>query len=199
MVKITTKQQFEVLIARMEANPNVARGVRLFGQTKATTDEVWKAIAEDLNSYGPPTRTPDEWQRVWVHFKAKLKKKMAQNKRNHNITGGGPSQEVSLSALEQAAADVLQFDLSVNPEGALFGVIADTLDVEELLEIEPNTDKEQEKVVKEVKMGNECLNPRKRLRTEDKKVGILQEQTATQSELSSAIKKLKKISINKMK
>lgn len=105
MVNITTKQQFDILIEEMQANPNVARGVRLFGETKATTDEVWKSIAMKLNSYGPPTRTPDEWQRVWVHFKAKLKKKIAQNKRNINVTGGGPSQEVSLSPLEQTAAN----------------------------------------------------------------------------------------------
>ena len=72
MVNITIKEQFEVLIARMEAHPNVARGVRTFGQTKATIDNVWKAISEDLNCYGPPKRIPNEWQKVaniffWVH------------------------------------------------------------------------------------------------------------------------------------
>lgn len=74
MVKITTRQQFEILIQQMEENPNIARGVRAFGETKANTEQVWNEIAEKLNSHGPPTRTKDEWQKVWIHFKAKLKK-----------------------------------------------------------------------------------------------------------------------------
>ncbi|XP_017474316.1 PREDICTED: uncharacterized protein LOC108364943 [Rhagoletis zephyria] len=118
MVKITTRQQFEILVQQMEQNPSIARGVRAFGETKANTEHVWKEISSKLNSYGPPTRTSEKCQRVWIHFKAKLRKKMAHNRRN--ITGGGPSAEISLSALEQAAADFLQMGTSVDPPGRTF-------------------------------------------------------------------------------
>lgn len=187
MVKITTKQQFEMLIAQMEANPNLARGIRLFGETKSTTEELWKGIAEQLNSYGPPTRTPDEWQRVWIHFKAKLKKKMAENKRNLYATGGGPSQQVPLSPLEQTAADIINIDLVVNPEGNLFGV-AETVDVEEV-----EKDIEYvEKLDKTKEVPKVWSTPKKRMRTEDKKLEILEEQTAGQTELINRIKKIEK-------
>ncbi|XP_073844038.1 uncharacterized protein [Musca autumnalis] len=106
MVKIATRQQFEMLVEKMEAHPNVARGVRLFGETKATFDEVWKDVAEQINSCGPPTCTSDDWHR----------------KKNITATGRGPSQEISLSSMEQAVADLLQINMVSNPAGALYGI-----------------------------------------------------------------------------
>ncbi|XP_073838588.1 uncharacterized protein isoform X2 [Musca autumnalis] len=88
---------------------------------KATFDEVWKDVPEQLNSCSPPTRTPDEWHRVWTHFKSKRKKIITQNK-NITATGGGPSQETSLSSMEQAVVDLLQINMVSSPAGAIYGI-----------------------------------------------------------------------------
>ncbi|XP_073821381.1 uncharacterized protein [Musca autumnalis] len=194
MVKITTRLQFEMLVQKMEAHPNVARGVRLFGETKATFDEVWKDVAEQLNSCGPPTRTPDEWHRVWTHFKSKLKKKMSQNKKNITATGGGPSQEISLSSMEQAVADLLQINMVSNPAGAMYG-IEETWD-DNNSEIGQSAKVENERPQSEVEIGNVFSTRRKRNKPQDQKIHILKEQTATQNELLKSLTSLES-AINK--
>ncbi|XP_036327992.1 uncharacterized protein LOC118740527 isoform X5 [Rhagoletis pomonella] len=86
IIKITNKQQFDLLVALMEQNLDIARGKRPYGSSRQDVKETWEQFAVELNNLGPPTRTGPEWQRVWIHHKAKLKRKLA--------TGGGPSQEV---------------------------------------------------------------------------------------------------------
>ncbi|XP_058977683.1 uncharacterized protein LOC131802162 [Musca domestica] len=172
----------------MGANPNLARGIRVFGETKATANEAWEKISDNLNSHGPPTRAPEEWQRVWIQFKAKLKKKMSQNKRNLNATGGGPSQEVRLSPLCSTAADLLQINLVTDPAGAIYGIM-ETWD-EDGIEIVSNVKVEQEEAA--TQMENVRPTPRRTVRREYSKISILREQTSTQNELLLTIAKLEK-------
>ncbi|XP_017493725.1 PREDICTED: uncharacterized protein LOC108381829 isoform X2 [Rhagoletis zephyria] len=109
-VKITNSKQFERLVHLMQSNPGIARGTRTFGQNKIQNDEQWDAFATEINSFGPPNRSRKEWQRVWINYKAKTKKKISANNRNIRTTGGGPSEEQTLSALEQVVADILHTD-----------------------------------------------------------------------------------------
>ncbi|KNC32770.1 hypothetical protein FF38_10751 [Lucilia cuprina] len=191
MVKITTKHQFDLLVQQMELYPRIARGVRGFGDTKATVDETWKEISEKLNSCGPPMRTPEEWQRVWIHFKAKLKKKMANNHRNIYTTGGGPLEEISLSQIEQAAAKLVRTDISVNPQGNTCGVlqseVVDKLPTSVQQEFDDLTKSREEK-----RPQAECKQqpPKKRARIEDKRFNLQQKQTDTQTEILGSLKKI---------
>ncbi|XP_073826020.1 uncharacterized protein [Musca autumnalis] len=234
MVKITTRQQFEMLFEKMQEHPNLARGVRAIGETKATFNEVWKDIAKQLNSCGPPTRTPREWHRVWTHFKSKLKKKLTtykmislspmeksivdllqfnevskptgaiyeivetwddnssenehsqnrveiddnvdQNKKNITTTGGGrPSQGISLSSS-------MQFNAVSNPAGAFFEIV-ETWD-------DSNSEIGQAQNQEEIDDNVRSTTQRKSNKTEDPKMRILEEQTATQSQLLKSINSL---------
>lgn len=193
MVKITTRKQFEILIREMENNPQIARGVRSFGETKANTEAIWKRITEKLNRVGPPLRTPEEWQRVWVHFKAKLKKKMFHNKTNLTTTGGGPSEEVSLSPIQQAAVELLQLEMAANPQENLNSNLAEGLEQQETelqnvceWQQEPE-ELEQQNEQEDVKDFQQTIN-----NLEDIKYSIPQEQTETQSEGVATLKNIEK-------
>lgn len=98
LLKVTNRKQFERLVHLMQKNPQIARGARTYGQSKQQVEEQWKKIADELNSFGPPRRTGKEWQRVWINYKAKTKKKMSDEH----------FQPYPLTALEQTVADLLQ-------------------------------------------------------------------------------------------
>lgn len=106
ILKITNRKQFERLVHLMQKNPQIGRGTRTFGQNKQQVEEQWNSFANELNSFGPPRRTSKEWQRVWINYKAKTKKKIIE--------------EYSLSPLEQTVADLLHTELDVNPPGDSF-------------------------------------------------------------------------------
>ncbi|XP_049314888.1 uncharacterized protein LOC125778972 [Bactrocera dorsalis] len=120
--KVTTKKQFEKLVELMEKFPEVGRGKPQFGNSKLKIKELWESVALQLNCLGPPSRTAYEWGRVWIHYKASLKKKLANNRNNYLATGGGPSQEQSLSPMEESVAQLIQLREAVAPSGSAFGV-----------------------------------------------------------------------------
>ncbi|XP_017478076.1 PREDICTED: uncharacterized protein LOC108367887 isoform X1 [Rhagoletis zephyria] len=62
--KRTTTQQFQKLVAIMENNPDVARGMGSFGSTKKSRAELWEKFATELNAIGPPMRNGREWNKV---------------------------------------------------------------------------------------------------------------------------------------
>ncbi|XP_017478077.1 PREDICTED: uncharacterized protein LOC108367887 isoform X2 [Rhagoletis zephyria] len=80
--KRTTTQQFQKLVAIMENNPDVARGMGSFGSTKKSRAELWEKFATELNAIGPPMRNGREWNKVWLDYKLKLKKKCDKPTRN---------------------------------------------------------------------------------------------------------------------
>ncbi|XP_067648328.1 uncharacterized protein [Eurosta solidaginis] len=119
--KISTKDQIERLIELMERRPEFGRGKPQFGCSQNRVKEIWEEFALELNSFGPPTRTASEWTRVWVHYKANLKRKLSNNRNNLVATGGGPSQEKSLSPLEESVAQLIYIRSQVTPSGRAFG------------------------------------------------------------------------------
>ncbi|XP_017486241.1 PREDICTED: uncharacterized protein LOC108374742, partial [Rhagoletis zephyria] len=165
--------------------------------TKANTEHVWKEISSKLNCYGPPTRTSVEWQRVWIHFKAKLKKKMPHNRRNISITGGGPSDEISLSALKQAAADFMQMAISVDPPGPTFGAILpqqpqDTENIAYIEEINTILEVETEQPQQETVTPLVAVQLPRRKRAQDIRLDLLQQQTGTQGEVVNKLDKIER-------
>ncbi|XP_037812903.1 uncharacterized protein LOC119604402 [Lucilia sericata] len=104
--RVTTKQQFDKLVELMEKHPETGRGKPQFGCSKNKTKELWEEFSVELNNLGPPSRTAQEWGRVWIHYKANLKRKLTNNRSNLLPTGGGHSQEVSLNPLEETEKGV---------------------------------------------------------------------------------------------
>ncbi|XP_039969653.1 uncharacterized protein LOC126765038 [Bactrocera neohumeralis] len=120
-IKRTTQKQFEVLVKLMEGNPELARGMAPFGSTKKNGMELWEAIASELHNIGPPIRSGSEWNKVCLDYKLKLKRKIADNRKEIAATGGGPYNQRSLTPLEQAVDELLSLQQAVNPSGAAFG------------------------------------------------------------------------------
>uniref|UniRef100_A0A0K8V970 Regulatory protein zeste n=1 Tax=Bactrocera latifrons TaxID=174628 RepID=A0A0K8V970_BACLA len=110
LLKITNGKQFERLVHLMQKNPQIARGARTYGQSKQQVEEQWNKIADELNNFGPPCRTGKEWQRVWINYKAKTKKKMSDEH----------FQPYPLTKLEQTVAALLQAEF-----GDSFGAVSD--------------------------------------------------------------------------
>ncbi|XP_049309896.1 uncharacterized protein LOC125777866 [Bactrocera dorsalis] len=81
--------------------------------------ELWEGIASALNNIGPPIRSGSEWNKL--DYKLKLKRKIADNRKEIAATGGGPYNQRSLTPLEQAVDELLSLQQAVNPSGAAFG------------------------------------------------------------------------------
>ncbi|XP_011208926.2 uncharacterized protein LOC105230053 [Bactrocera dorsalis] len=112
LLKITNGKQFERLVHLMQKNPQIARGARTYGQSKQQVEEQWNKIADELNNFGPPRRTGKEWQRVWINYKAKTKRKISDEH----------FQPYPLTKLEQTVAGLLQAEF-----GDSFGAVSDEL------------------------------------------------------------------------
>ncbi|XP_073830328.1 uncharacterized protein [Musca autumnalis] len=111
--KVTTRKQFDKMVELLQENPNLARGYSS-GLQKTNIKEEWNKISTKLNALGPPVRTGEGWMKVWADFKFKLRKKLVTNKAESRATGGGPFQQCTLSATEEAASSLLQLDTIIN-------------------------------------------------------------------------------------
>ncbi|XP_055918680.1 uncharacterized protein LOC129950788 [Eupeodes corollae] len=120
-LKLTNQNQFETLVELMGRNVELARGF-LKGIQKTDVKKEWAAIAEQLNSKGPPVRDGDGWQKVWADMKHNVKKKMIHNAKELNSTGGGPNKLKILSPLEEQVSNLLHIGKVVNPSGNAIGI-----------------------------------------------------------------------------
>ncbi|XP_017468542.1 PREDICTED: uncharacterized protein LOC108360661 isoform X1 [Rhagoletis zephyria] len=121
-LKKTTTTQFEVLVKEMERNPDLARGVAVFGSDRGRVEERWEEIMRKINSHGPPTRTAVEWKKIWADLKSRTKKKIAENTRSLTATGGGPFRHSPLSEMEQTIDSLVFISRSAAPSGRVFGI-----------------------------------------------------------------------------
>ncbi|XP_035788004.1 uncharacterized protein LOC118464646 [Anopheles albimanus] len=121
-MKKTVPKQFEKLVELMKANQNFAKGFHGFGESKSNVKVKWEEFAEELNALGPPMRTGSEWQRVWLDMKMKVKKIVAENKRQLQATGGGPYSVKTLTPLQQDIDQLLNISGSVYVTGQSFGI-----------------------------------------------------------------------------
>ncbi|XP_017483899.1 PREDICTED: uncharacterized protein LOC108372678 [Rhagoletis zephyria] len=119
-LKISNKQQIDSLVDLVEKHPDIGRGKGQYGSSRQETKDTWVQFAVELNSLGPPSRTGPEWQRVSIHYKANLKRKLAKNKENFLAT-----QEANLTASEERVCELTQVNLSINPPGRAFGLAVD--------------------------------------------------------------------------
>ncbi|XP_055623262.1 uncharacterized protein LOC129766699 [Toxorhynchites rutilus septentrionalis] len=130
-MRVTNCKQFELMVARMEAHPAVAKGLKFCEASRITREsylEIWNDLTTGLNSLGPPTRSVHEWQKVWTDFKLKVKRKLAHNKRETEATGGGPNQFINLSSTEEAVVNLLSLDCAVYQSG-LSSLMSSSLEI----------------------------------------------------------------------
>ncbi|XP_041865281.1 myb-related transcription factor, partner of profilin-like [Melanotaenia boesemani] len=90
----------EVEILVEEANKNLAE---LEGKNLNITRRaaIWEDICKKVNAVGQTKRTADEVKRRWHDLRRRTKGKIAHNKRSANKTGGGPSEEIPLTNVEE--------------------------------------------------------------------------------------------------
>uniref|UniRef100_A0A182MHG5 Regulatory protein zeste n=1 Tax=Anopheles culicifacies TaxID=139723 RepID=A0A182MHG5_9DIPT len=105
----------------MEQRSDIAKGF-----VKGNQKIFWQNLSVDLNTAGPPTKNAEEWNTVWKNLKYGTKKKWSRNKTNLTSTGGGPSTEVPLTALEERVATLLCFkNVDEGHGGNVYGFVED--------------------------------------------------------------------------
>ncbi|XP_055920026.1 uncharacterized protein LOC129951743 [Eupeodes corollae] len=100
MSKSINSKQSDMLLNKMQENPEIARG--FVKESKDKINAFWKRITLELNSAGPPIKTEFEWKKVWNDQKRYVRKKAATNKMYERGTGGGPNRTQKFSPGEEA-------------------------------------------------------------------------------------------------
>ncbi|XP_055904992.1 uncharacterized protein LOC129940627 [Eupeodes corollae] len=109
---ITNKTQYQRLLDLLQENPEIAQGY-----TKATKEEVaafWDTVKEELNSLGPPLKDASSWRKVWLDWKAYIKRKLVENKKEIKATGGGMNRTHSFSDLEEIVIKLTGLETSTS-------------------------------------------------------------------------------------
>ncbi|XP_059221587.1 spore coat protein SP96-like [Stomoxys calcitrans] len=121
IVKKSTPQQLQELVKAMMEDSDLAKGIPVFGGSKYAVDEKWKTITTKLNMHGPPMRTTAEWRKTWADLKSRTKKKLMDNKKSLEATGGGEYAFCALTELEEMVDRAISATRSAVPTGAKYG------------------------------------------------------------------------------
>ena len=54
------------MVVLMERNPGIAKGFHFFNEGKDIWKSKWMEFSHKLNSFGPPIRNGDGWQKVCI-------------------------------------------------------------------------------------------------------------------------------------
>ncbi|XP_067625835.1 uncharacterized protein [Eurosta solidaginis] len=93
-------KQEQIILSFMQAEEDIARGY-----TKGDRVEIeqkWADLAKSLNAVGPPCKDLAGWKKSWIDWKGGIKKKLSDNRREVNATGGGPYFQQPISPSEEA-------------------------------------------------------------------------------------------------
>ncbi|XP_053968642.1 uncharacterized protein LOC128870068 [Anastrepha ludens] len=82
---VTTRQQYASLLELIKEKAEIAQGFSKY--SKEEVAEFWQNVAKQLNSIGPPTKDVSSWKKVWLDWKAYIKRKLSENKREQTICG----------------------------------------------------------------------------------------------------------------
>ncbi|XP_050339699.1 uncharacterized protein LOC126766038 [Bactrocera neohumeralis] len=109
---IATKQQYALMVELLQQKPEMAQGF-----TKCPKEEVasfWNNMAQELNSFGPPIKDIFSWKKVWLDWKAYLKRKLLENKKEQSATGSGRNRQHHFSELEEAVITLTALETSTS-------------------------------------------------------------------------------------
>ncbi|XP_067613957.1 uncharacterized protein [Eurosta solidaginis] len=112
MGKKRNPKQEEILLSFMQGNEAIAKGF-----TKGDRVDVeakWGELTKSLNAVGPPCKDLAGWKKSWVDWKSTIKKKLSDNRREVNSSGGGPYSQQPISPTEEAIAVLCSLYKSVN-------------------------------------------------------------------------------------
>ncbi|KAG8230329.1 hypothetical protein J437_LFUL000600, partial [Ladona fulva] len=104
-----TNEQLEIMLKYMEDHRDFAHS-RLGGPSgRVITLRMWEELALSLNASGcGPSKPALKWQKTWVDWKSKTKKKCLKIRHDQGRTGGGPPTQVGLSPLEERLISFLE-------------------------------------------------------------------------------------------
>ncbi|XP_018804407.1 PREDICTED: uncharacterized protein LOC108978529 [Bactrocera latifrons] len=109
---ITTKQQYALMVELLQQKPEMAQGF-----TKYPKEEVaafWNNKAQELNSLGLPIKDISSWKKVWLDWKAYIKRKLVENKKQQSATGGGRNRQHHFNELEEAVIILTALETSTS-------------------------------------------------------------------------------------
>ncbi|XP_039969755.1 uncharacterized protein LOC120781586 [Bactrocera tryoni] len=71
-------------------------------------------MAQELNSVGPPIKDISSWKKVWLDWKAYIKRKLVENKKEQSATGGGRNRKHHFNELEEAVITLTALQTSTS-------------------------------------------------------------------------------------
>ncbi|XP_067614460.1 uncharacterized protein [Eurosta solidaginis] len=107
-----TRQQYADLLELLQEKPSMAHGFSKCSEEEAS--EFWKKVAEELNSMGQPQKDITSWKKVWLDWKAYIKRKLAENKKEQTATGGGRNRQHHFNEMEEAVVRLTALETSTN-------------------------------------------------------------------------------------
>ncbi|XP_017471800.1 PREDICTED: uncharacterized protein LOC108363066 [Rhagoletis zephyria] len=96
----------------MQQSPEIAQGFSKI--SKEEVMEFWENVAKELNSLGPPTKDVSSWKKVWLDWKAYIKRKLADNKREQLAAGGGRNRQHSFNEMEEEVIQLTALEASTH-------------------------------------------------------------------------------------
>ncbi|GLV38152.1 uncharacterized protein CBL_10119 [Carabus blaptoides fortunei] len=116
--KVTSDQK-GILAEFMMDHIDFARNKLVGPEGKNTSNNLWLVLSQQLNAAGPE-KNITKWQRVWVDFKMKVKKKASAIYSSQRKTGGGTEEDLKLTEVEEKVLHIISntavFGIS-NPSG----------------------------------------------------------------------------------
>ncbi|XP_036320357.1 uncharacterized protein LOC118734778 [Rhagoletis pomonella] len=76
--------------------------------------EFWQSVAKELNSLGPPTKDVSSWKKLWLDWKAYIKRKLSENKKEQAATGGGRNRQHHFNELEEEVIKMTALETSTH-------------------------------------------------------------------------------------
>ncbi|XP_054746039.1 uncharacterized protein LOC129250444 [Anastrepha obliqua] len=109
---VTTRQQYASLLELIKEKPEIAQGFSKC--SKEELAEFWQNVAKQLNSIGPPTKDVSSWKKVWLDWKAYIKRKLSENKREQTTTGGGRYKQHHFNEMEEEVIRLTSLETSTH-------------------------------------------------------------------------------------
>ncbi|XP_054746541.1 uncharacterized protein LOC129251209 [Anastrepha obliqua] len=107
---VTTRQQYASLLELIKEKLEIAQGFSKC--SKEEVAEFWKNVAKELNGIGPPTKDVSSWKKVWLDWKAYIKRKLSENKREQTI--GGRYKQHHLNEMEEEVISLTALETSLH-------------------------------------------------------------------------------------
>ncbi|CAG9765768.1 unnamed protein product [Ceutorhynchus assimilis] len=111
--KVISPQQKSLLISYLEEHPQLVKQKQGNQHTNADATKLWQELSGKLNSIPGAMKGWKEWRKTWSDLKTRTKKKVSENKKEHNKTGGGPHTGDIIDAEDDKILDIIGGDILI--------------------------------------------------------------------------------------